>query len=142
MFLQIAHIVSKRGTCNRLNVGAIAVVGDHIASSGYVGAPSGQDHCTEVECEIGNGEGCIRTVHAEANVIAWAAAAGIALYSGILYSTHSPCLDCAKLIINAGFYKVVFRRKYRDLRGIDLLLQMGVEVSHDGHAIVGEEALG
>lgn len=127
MFLQIAALIAQRGTCLRLSVGAIAVLGDRICSMGYVGAPSGQPHCLEVGCLVIENH-CIRTVHAEANVISWAANEGISLADSVLYTTHAPCLGCSKLIVNAGFAAVVYREDYGDGSGIQLLHDLEVEV--------------
>lgn len=128
MFMAIANIVSFRSTCLRAKVGAVIVQDNRIVSTGYVGAPSGLPHCLDVGCEIGPDGGCIRTVHAEVNAIAFAARAGIKLEGSTLYVTMSPCLNCAKLIINAGIREVVYRDEYRDPSGLKLLRQAGIEI--------------
>lgn len=119
--MQLALVVSVRGTCERAQVGAIIVRDGRIISTGYVGAPSGLPHCTSVGCEIGNHNGCTRTVHAEANAIASAARFGTSTDKCELYCTHSPCLPCAKLIINAGITRLIYRQGYRDISGLALL---------------------
>lgn len=128
MFMSIAEIVAKRSTCERAKVGAVAVVNNRVVSIGYGGAPANQPHCTEVGCEIGPDGGCIRTVHAEANIIAFAAKQGVSLEGGDIYVTLSPCYRCAQLIINAGIKSVYYQTRYRKTDGIDLLLKSGVEL--------------
>jgi dCMP deaminase len=97
----VARLVSQRGTCPRASVGAIAVYEGRIIASGYVGAPVGQPHCVDVGCEMENNH-CVRTVHGEANVIAWAAREGTSLEGATLYTTMAPCYVCAKLLVNEG----------------------------------------
>lgn len=131
MLMDIAFIVAKRGTCERSKVGAVIARGGRVISTGYVGAPAGQEHCISpgIGCRIGNHKGCVRTVHAEANAIAYAARAGTATESAELFCTHSPCEPCAKLIISAGIRRVVYAAKYRDETGIALLQSVGIEVA-------------
>lgn len=128
MMMRIAAVVSQRGTCERASVGAVIALEGRIISSGYVGSPSGLPHCTEVGCEIGNHGGCRRTVHAESNAIAFAAREGIATRGSTIYVTHSPCYDCAKLILNAGIRRVVYEVDYRDGTGRELLRAAGIEL--------------
>lgn len=118
---EMVGISERRSTCERAQVGAIATNkgGRHLIS-GYNGAPSGEPHCCDVGCDIHDG-GCIRTVHAEANVIAMAAKQGIPLRGTIMYCTYSPCRVCAPLILNSGIKAVFFFNHYRDTRGIELL---------------------
>lgn len=126
VLLGVAELISERGTCTRAAVGAVLAREGRIISTGYVGAPSGTDHCTDRGCEIGTHNGCTRTVHAESNAIAFAARHGIATEGSTLYSTLAPCYDCAKLLINAGIERVVYKNNYRDLRGQQLFLQAGI----------------
>jgi len=128
MLLTIAGIVAKRSTCERAQVGAVIARDHRIISIGYGGAPSGMKHCFEVGCEQGPDGGCIRTVHAEANAVAFAARSGIKVEGSTIYITHSPCLDCAKLIINSGITRVVYNRLYRERRGIALLSESKTSV--------------
>ena len=154
MFLKIAKVIAERSTCLRAKVGCVVVVGDRIRSTGYGGAPSGEDHCIDVGCELrrvmapghehvgSDGtrfvhrdsspghvtEHCVRTVHAESNAITWAAREGLSLEDGILYSTHGPCLDCAKLIINVGIHKIVYLEPYQLDDGVNLLTKAELEV--------------
>jgi dCMP deaminase len=119
----MAYMYAERSSCNRAAVGVIAVKDWRPVAAGYVGSPRGMPHCTDVGvgCEIGTDGGCIRTVHAEANMIAWAAREGVPLLGTIVFSTHAPCLACAKLIINAGVDQFVFDATYRDPQGLALL---------------------
>lgn len=128
MLIEIATTVARRGTCERAQVGAVIARGGRVISTGYVGAPAGAEHCTVVGCKLGNHNGCVRTIHAEANAIAYAARAGTATESAELFCTHSPCEPCAKLIVSAGIRRVVYRTSYRDETGINLLREVGIEV--------------
>ena len=128
MFCIIAMIVSLRATCERAKIGAVLVKENRIVSIGYNGSPSGSPHCTEAGCLIDERGGCKRTVHAEANVIAFAAKNGIETDGTTLYCTVSPCIDCAKLLINSGVKRLVYLEGYRDTSGIELLMNCGVEV--------------
>lgn len=148
LVIEMATLVGMRSTCPRNHVGALIMRERRIVSMGYNGAPPGEKHCTEVGCElvqIPKNQGhihytdhdtiptqkewdqknmkCIRTVHAEANAIVWAARHGIETEDTILITTMSPCYECAKLIIAAGISRVVFNVEYRDSSGIDLLDQ-------------------
>lgn len=127
MFMGMAKLLAERSTCSRAKVGALLVKDNRVISTGYVGAPSGEPHCLDVGCEIGSNGGCIRTVHAESNCVAHAAKNGIVTEEAHLYVTLSPCIDCAKLLINAGVKKVFYLEKYRDTSGIDLLNKRGIE---------------
>lgn len=126
MLMEMAITASKRSTCNRKHVGAIIAIEGRPISVGYAGAPSGLPHCLEHGCLTGPDGGCIRTQHAEANAIAFAARKGISTEKATLYTTVSPCLACAKLILNAGIGEVWYLEKYRKTDGIDLLAQRDV----------------
>lgn len=128
MYLHIAEIVALRGTCNRLSVGAIIVKDKGIVSEGYVGAPSGLPHCKEVGCKVGSDGSCKRTIHAEANAVIKAAKLGYSVNGGTMYITHSPCMTCAGIIINAGIKRVVYRNLYRDKKPLEILSSAGVLV--------------
>lgn len=125
--IRLATVYAARGTCLRAQVGAVISRDGRVISAGYVGAPSGQAHCLDIGCDIGTHGGCTRTVHAEANAIGYAARAGSSTDGATLYTTHGPCVDCAKLIINAGISRVVYDNPYRDASGVLLLLASGVE---------------
>lgn len=134
-FMEIASVVAKRSTCLRQHVGAVIVKDKRILATGYNGAPSGLPHCDEVGClrdkmDVPSGERqeLCRGVHAEQNAIIQAAKFGISVDGGTLYSTHCPCITCAKMIINAGIKRVVYGREYADKRGLELLKEAGIEV--------------
>jgi dCMP deaminase len=127
LFIGVARLFGRRSTCPRANVGCIAVLDGRIVASGYVGAPSGQPHCDFAGCEISDG-GCIRTVHAEANVVAFAARVGTPIKGTTVYCTHAPCRKCAQLLVNAAVKDFVFSETYRDPSGLNLLITLGVGV--------------
>lgn len=129
MLHEIVLSVSKRSTCTRRSVGAIIVRDGRILSMGYNGAPSGLPHCLDVGCLMNSepGGGCSRTQHAEANAIAFAARHGIVTSGTHLWTSVSPCLSCAKLIINAGIERVVCIEPYRDDSGLKLLTSAGIQ---------------
>jgi len=129
--MSLALMVAQRSTCSRRQVGALAEKDGRVLVTGYNGAPSGFPHCIDRGgCGLGEKGGCLDAVHAEANLIAFAAKHGISLEGATVYTTCAPCLDCAKLLINAGIKKVVYWEEYRDTRGKDLLLQAGVKVEN------------
>ena len=122
--LNAARVFAHRSTCQRLRVGAVLAVDSRIVSTGYNGVASGLPHCQHSDDD---GQ-CLKAVHAEANVIAFAARNGISTEGSTLYVTHSPCLDCAKLLINAGVERVVYAEQYRSAAGLVLLERVGVPV--------------
>lgn len=124
--MRMTTVISTRGTCNRASVGALIEKEGRIISTGYVGAPSGLPDCLSDGCEIDPDGGCSRTVHAEANAIAFAARYGTSVAGSKLYCTHAPCLACAKLIINSGITGFVYEHPYRDTRGLALLVSAGI----------------
>ena len=119
---------AKRSTCLRLQVGAVLVREGRPILAGYNGSLSGFPHCTPESCN--RDISCKNTVHAEVNVIYFAARHGIATAGAALWCTDSPCKICAEAIIQAGITEVVFQRKYRDVFPISLLLQANVQVRH------------
>lgn len=124
--MSTAVLWSMRSTCQRLRVGAVLAKGGRTISTGYNGAPSGLPHCNDSNCK--NRPQCKRTVHAEMNAILFAARYGISTEGAELYTTHSPCIDCAKAIINAGIRAVYYLNEYRSQEGIELLKSAGVKV--------------
>lgn len=123
-FLAIARMVASRSTCLRLHVGAVLVNEDHhIISTGYCGAPRGMPHCTKDNCS--EMDRCMRTVHAEVNAILFAPPHLPGEGGRTLYITHSPCDECAKIIIQAGIVRVVYMWKYPS-HSSDFLDQAGI----------------
>lgn len=127
LFMDIAERFAEQSTCTRGNVGAVIVRDRRIISCGYNGSPPGHPHCTEVGCDPP--DGCLRTIHAEANAILWAARAGIATFEATMYSTHAPCRTCAQAIAAAGIVNFYYHTPYREAR-LDLLRHAGVYVYH------------
>lgn len=120
-FLKIAKVVSQRSTCLRHNVGAVIVKDRHILTTGYNGAPAGVPDCLELGClrdqqniPSGTRHEVCRAVHAEQNAIIQAALHGDNTNEGTIYITHSPCVLCAKMIVNAGIKRVVCIHYYPD----------------------------
>lgn len=134
-FMEIAHVVAKRSTCLRRQIGAIIVKDRRILASGYNGAPAGLSHCLDVGClrdkmGIPSGERheLCRGLHAEQNALIQAAVYGIAIQGAIFYVTHQPCIMCAKIMINAGINKVVFQGDYPDPLALDLFKEAKVKL--------------
>ena len=112
--------------CQRRKVGALVVKEKMIISDGYNGTPSGFENV----CEDAHGVTHPYVLHAEANAITKLARSGNNSDQATLYVTASPCIECAKLIIQAGIRRVVYAEQYRLTDGIDLLRRAGVEVEH------------
>lgn len=114
LYLGLASLISRRSTCDRAHVGAVLVRGNRILSVGYNGSPPGSVHCDEAGCLVGvRGSNCIRTIHAEVNTVLHGPGSD-AIRGSVLYSTHSPCLNCIKVLMSAGVKEVVFLKYYRD----------------------------
>lgn len=126
-YAEAAKLVSERGICGRLKVGCVAISDGRIVATGYNGPLGGESHCSSGVCDIT--KPCERAIHAEANLIAFSASSGIPLKGCTLYVTHSPCLKCAELIIQAGIKKVVFLENFRSREGVELLDKHHIEVS-------------
>jgi len=124
-FMELAAVVAKRSTCPRRHVGAVLVRDRRILATGYNGAPPGFPHCTDVGCLMQDGH-CVRTIHAEANAILQAALHGVTVRGSTLYTTATPCLHCAKLLIGAGVVRVVYRDWYPDPRAVEFLQTAGI----------------
>lgn len=134
-FMEIARLVSSRSTCIRRQVGAVLVRNKHIIATGYNGAPSGVPHCLDVGClrhqlSIPSGERheICRGTHAEQNAIIQAALHGVSTQGAALYCTHQPCILCAKMLINAGVRKVIFRGDYPDQLARELMQDADIEL--------------
>jgi len=132
-FMSIAVQVSGRSTCLRRQTGAVLVKDKRILATGYNGVPSGLAHCEQVGClreqrQIASGshhELC-RGIHAEQNAVIQAAKHGIAIDGSSVYSTHQPCVLCAKILLNAGVRDIVYRDPYPDELSEELLAEAGV----------------
>ena len=124
-FIGVATVVATRSTCDRAQVGCVIVKDRRILTTGYNGSPAGLPHCTEVGHLIVNSH-CIRTLHAEQNAIIQAALHGISTRDAILYVTHQPCYNCAKMIVNSGIRHVVHGGIYIDPASLALLEEAGI----------------
>jgi len=134
-FLKIASVVAERSTCRRHHIGAVAVRDKHILATGYNGAPSGFKDCLELGClrdelSIPSGERqeICRGIHAEQNVIIQATLHGVSLEGSTIYATHTPCVLCAKMLVNAKIRRFVSFGKYSDNSFVDLFQEAGIEV--------------
>ncbi len=134
-FLKIASVVAERSTCRRHHMGAIAVRDKHILSTGYNGAAAGLRDCLELGClrdELGIKSGTrveiCRAIHAEQNAIIQAALHGVSLEGATMYCTHTPCVLCAKMMVNARIARSVSFGKYIDDEFIKLFEEAGIEV--------------
>ena len=125
-YLRMASIWAENSYCNRRKVGALIVKDKMIISDGYNGTPSGFKNV----CEDENGVTKPYVLHAEANAITKIARSGNNSDGATLYVTDSPCIECAKLIIQSGIKRVIYARQYRLTDGVDLLKRAGIEVIH------------
>jgi dCMP deaminase len=111
-FMKIAAAVSERSTCDRAMIGCVLVLEKRILTTGFNGSPSGQAHCDEVGHLMVDGH-CVRTIHAETNAIIQAALHGVSTKGCTCYVTHFPCINCAKVLVNAGIVRLVYAVDYR-----------------------------
>ena len=157
MFSQICTVVAQRSTCLRSQVGALIVKNGRIVSMGYNGPVSGMPACVKplplMELSMDNGymwmgtysrkpeslkekimeracmgPGCTRSLHAETNAIAFAARAGVSVEGCTMYCSMSPCINCAKVIVNSGIKELKYIEDYRDTSGLELLRKAGIKV--------------
>ncbi|MBR2149946.1 MAG: dCMP deaminase family protein [Prevotella sp.] len=127
-YLDMARIWAQNSYCQRRQVGALVVKNGMIISDGYNGTPSGFENI----CEDDNGITKPYVLHAEANAITKLARSSNNSDGSTIYITASPCIECAKLIIQAGIKRVVYGEKYRLTDGIELLERAGIEVVYLG----------
>ena len=125
-YLKMARIWAENSYCVRRQVGALIVKDKMIISDGYNGTPSGFENI----CENDMGATKPYVLHAEANAITKVAKSANNCDGGTLYVTTSPCMECSKLIIQAGIKRVVFSEKYHNTEGLDILSKVGVELVH------------
>lgn len=123
-YLEMAEVWSKNSYCKRRQVGALLVKNKMIISDGYNGTPSGFENV----CEDETGQTKPYVLHAEANAITKVAKSGNSSEGATMYVTTAPCLECSKLIIQAGIKRLVYRDSYRITDGIDLLRKVGIEI--------------
>ena len=135
-FLKIASVVAERSTCRRHHVGAVAVKNKHILATGYNGAPSGSKDCLELGClrnemniPSGTRHEICRGIHAEQNVIIQASLHGVSLEDSTIYCTHTPCVLCAKMLVNAKIRRLVSFGGYNDDTFLKLFQEADIEVA-------------
>ncbi len=125
-YLRMARIWAENSYCERRKVGALLVKDRMIISDGFNGTPAGFENV----CEDGDGNTKSYVLHAEANAITKVARSNNSSEGATLYITASPCVDCAKLIIQSGIVRVVFNELYRITDGLELLSRAGIECVH------------
>ncbi len=136
-FLKIAAVVAERSTCLRHHIGAVAVKDKHILATGYNGAAAGLKDCLELGClrnelniPSGTRHEICRGIHAEQNVIIQASLHGVSLEGSTIYATHTPCVLCAKMLVNAKIRRFVSFGSYNDGAFIKLFqeAEIGVDI--------------
>jgi len=132
-FLKIASVVAERSTCRRHHVGAVAVRDKHILATGYNGAAAGIKDCLELGClrdemkiPSGTRHEICRGIHAEQNVIVQAGLHGVSLEGSTIYCTHTPCILCAKMLVNAKIRRYVSFGRYNDTQFAALFEEAGI----------------
>jgi len=120
-YMDVAELTSHLSVAERLQVGAVIVKDGKILASGYNGTPSGWDN----KCEIENEDGSLSTkkevIHAEMNAIAKLARSTESGEGAVMFVTHAPCIECAKLIFQSGISRVYYKNKYRSEEGVAFL---------------------
>ena len=136
-FMEIAHAVSARGTCDRGRTAVVIVKDKRIITTGYVGSAIGMKHCDEVGHqlkEVTHEDGrktthCLRTLHAEVNALCQAARFGVSVDGATLYCKMAPCFNCAKMLVNAGIKRVVCEKDYHEAKDAKQVFdECGVEL--------------
>ena len=135
-FIEMAELIATWSSCFQPNrqIGAVIVKNKRIMTTGYNGAPSGVQSCKDKSQCLRRNMGILSgtkqemcfAIHAEQNAIIQAAKLGICIDGGTLYCTHQPCIICAKIIINSGITRVVFKYEYPDTFALELLKEAGV----------------
>ncbi len=124
LYMKMARTWSENSYCRRRQVGALIVSDNMIISDGYNGTPSGFEN----NCEDDNNVSLPYVLHAEANAITKVARSNNSSNGATLYVTASPCMECAKLIIQSGIRRVVYGEQYRLMDGVELLQRAGIQV--------------
>lgn len=127
-FMSIADLTSKLSYAKRLQVGAVIVKGNQIIGTGYNGMPTGWENNCEHTLEDGSLKTKPEVLHAESNVISKVARSTESSEGATLFCTHAPCIECAKLIYQAGISTVYFKEHYRDDSGLKFLNQGNINV--------------
>jgi len=133
MYMSMAELVARRSTCLARRQGAVLLSErGHVIATGYNGAPRGMEHpkqCNRLRCAAGSGtdlDGCT-DVHAEENVIVQASLNSSSTDRATLYTIMSPCTRCARMLVNAGIERVVYKRNYGDVGGLNMLQKAGIK---------------
>ena len=142
--MRMAALAATRSTCLRRHVGAVIVQERMVLSTGYNDTPRGLPNCGDGGCArcasdapSGVGLDTCLCLHAEQNAIIQAAYHGVSISGAAIYTTHQPCLTCAKMIVNAGIRRIVFAGDYPDPLALEMLQQAGVTLDR----VAGEAAL-
>ena len=130
-FMTVAESTANLSHARRLKVGAVIVKDQNIISFGYNGMPAGMDNNCEYADYYEDGDFVIKTkpevIHAEANAICKLARQGNSGQDSTMFLTHAPCVECAKMIVQAGIKSVYWKNSYRDTKGLDLLHKAGID---------------
>lgn len=133
-FLKIAMLVAERSTCRRHHVGSVIVRNKRILTTGYNGAPKDVKDCIALGClrdendiESGTRHEMCRATHAEQNAIIQGGLHGVTIENSTMYCTHSPCILCAKMLVNAGIKKFVTYSDYPDKDALELFKEANIE---------------
>jgi dCMP deaminase len=127
-YMDIAERVSQMSYAVRLQVGSVLVKDDNIISYGWNGTPKGWDNDCETMLPDGTLKTKLETIHSEANCLSKIAKSTISSEGATLFCTHAPCIDCAKMIYQAGIFTVYYRNEYKSTDGINFLGQSGITV--------------
>ena len=148
-FMSLAHLAATRSTCLRRHVGAVIVKDRMVLSTGYNDTPRGMRNCGEGGCERcrsgaapGTALDTCLCLHAEQNAIVQAAYHGVGIAGAMIYSTHQPCLTCAKMIVNAGIVRIVYDEPYPDAVAERMLGEAAVELVRFARGSVPQPAPG
>ena len=132
-FMRMAVLAASRSTCLRRRVGAVIVKDRMVLSTGYNDTPRGLPNCGDGGCArcasdapSGTGLDTCLCIHAEQNCVVQAAYHGVSVAGATIYTTHQPCLTCAKLIVNAGIRRIVYSGEYPDPLAAEMIRQAGV----------------
>ena len=124
VYMRMAFEWAKLSNCKRAKVGSLIVKNGMIISDGFNGSPTGFDN----DCENCDNQTHWYVLHSEANAILKCAKNGVSCKDGTIYTTHSPCRECSKLILQSGITRIVYGSNYRDTDGVDFLSDSGLLV--------------
>ncbi len=127
-FMKVAELTATLSYAKRLQVGAVIVKGNQTIGTGYNGMPTDWENTCEIELEDGSLKTKQEVLHAETNAIAKVARSTVSSEGATLFCTHAPCIDCAKLIYQAGIETVYYKETYRSEDGLNFLRKSGINV--------------